>query len=108
MNRLRTFLKISDPAPAARTLRQLSEYREANYKDYASPKIKERLFGLIARLEGASTTANTDALERFTPAETLEEPIGSIERDRYAHEEAEDWSIVERESRTSITVVVLF
>jgi hypothetical protein len=81
MNRLRTFLKISDPALAARALRQLSEYREANYKDYANSKIKESLFGLIARLEGASTTANTDALERFTRDETLEELIGSIERD---------------------------
>jgi hypothetical protein len=81
MNRLRTFLKISDPTLAARALRQLSEYRESNYKDYEHPKTKERLFGLIARLEGASTAANTDALERFTRDETLEELIGSIERD---------------------------
>jgi hypothetical protein len=81
MNRLRTFLKISDPVLAARALRQLSKYREGNYKDYANPKIKERLFDLVARLEGASTTANTDALERFAPDETLEELISSIECD---------------------------
>jgi abortive infection Abi-like protein len=81
MNRLRTFLRISEPASAARALRQLSEYREDNYADYKSPKTKARLFALIERLEGASTTANTDALEQFTPDETLEELISSIGRD---------------------------
>ena len=81
MNRLRTFLKISESALAARALRQLAEYRECHYEGYKTPGTKERLFDLIARLEGASTTAKTDALEQFTPNETLEELIGSIERD---------------------------
>ena len=81
MNRLRTFLKVSEPTLAARALRQLAEYREAHYDGYKTPKAKERLFELIARLEGASTIAKTDALEQFVPDETLEELIGSIERD---------------------------
>jgi hypothetical protein len=80
MNRLRTFFRLSDPALVAHVMRNLAEYREGAYAGFA-PGVKDRLYGLIARLEGASEIARTDALEQFTPDETLEELISSIERD---------------------------
>jgi hypothetical protein len=81
MNRLRTFLRISEPLLAARALRKLWEYREDHFKPHENPKVKERLLELISRLEGASQIARTDALEKFVHDETLEELVGAIERD---------------------------
>jgi hypothetical protein len=80
MNRLRTFFRISDAALTARVMRNLAEYREGDYAAF-KPGVKERLFGLITRLEGGSEIARTDALDQFVPDETLEELIASIERD---------------------------
>jgi hypothetical protein len=79
MNRLRTFFRVSDPALVSRVMRSLCEYREG-YRPF-DPKVRERIYGLIARIEGGSEIARTDALDRFVPDETLEELIGSIERD---------------------------
>jgi hypothetical protein len=81
MNRLRTFFRISEPNLAARVMRRLWEYREGTFQPHENPKIKDRVFELIARLEGASEIARTDALEQFVRDETLEELIGAIERD---------------------------
>jgi hypothetical protein len=80
MNRLRTFFRISDAALAAKVMRSLAEYREGILGAYKT-ETKERLFGLIARIEGGSGIARTDALERFAADQTLDELIGSIERD---------------------------
>jgi hypothetical protein len=80
MNRLRTFFRISDAALATRVMRNLCEYREATVGPY-KPEVKERLFGLIARIEGGSEIARTDALEKFAPDPTLDELISAIERD---------------------------
>jgi hypothetical protein len=79
MNRLRTFFRVTDAALASRVMRNLCEYRES-YRPF-DPKVKERIYGLVARIEGKSEIARTDALDRFVPGETLEELIGSIERD---------------------------
>jgi hypothetical protein len=79
MNRLRTFFRISEAALVGRVMRGLCEYREG-YRPF-DPKVKERIYGLIARIEGRTEIARTDALDRFVPDETLEELIGSIERD---------------------------
>ena len=81
MNRLRTFFKASEPMLAARVMRTLWEYRESTFRPHENPKVKDRLIDLIARLEGASQIARTDALDKFVPDETLEELIGAIERD---------------------------
>jgi hypothetical protein len=81
MNRLRTFFKVSEPMLAARVMRTLWEHREGTFRPHENPKVKDRLFDLIARLEGASQIARTDALDKFVPDETLEELIGAIERD---------------------------
>jgi hypothetical protein len=80
MNRLRTFFRISDAALAIRVMRNLCAYRESINGPY-EVRVKDRIFGLIARIEGGAPTARTDALERFTPDETLDELISSIERD---------------------------
>lgn len=88
MNRLRTFLRISEPRLAARALRQLWDYREQHFRAHENPKVKERLFELISRLEGASQIARTDALEMFVPDETLEELVSAIERDMEADKPA--------------------
>lgn len=79
MNRLRTFFRITEAPLACRVMRNLCEYRES-YRPY-EPKTKERIYGLIARIEGGSGLAKTDALDRFVPDETLDELIASIERD---------------------------
>jgi hypothetical protein len=79
MNRLRTFFRIVEAPLVCRVMRNLCEYRET-YRPF-EPKAKERIYGLIARIEGGSELARTDALDRFVPDETLEELIGSIERD---------------------------
>jgi hypothetical protein len=81
MNRLRTFLRVSDPRLAAKVLQKLWEYREGSLQPHDNPKVKDRLFELVARLEGASQIASTDALEKFVHDETLEELISAIERD---------------------------
>ncbi len=44
-------------------------------------RTKERIFGLVARIEAASNVGRTDAIERFAQDQTLDELIGSIERD---------------------------
>jgi len=81
MNRLRTFLRVSDPMTCAHVLRKMWEYREGEFRPHDNPKIHERLFALISRLEGSSRVASTDALEKFVADETLEELVSSIERD---------------------------
>lgn len=81
MNRLRTLFRVSDAALAVKVMRSLAEYREEVCRQPFKPETKERLFGLIARIEGGSEIARTDALERFTHDQTLDELIGSIERD---------------------------
>jgi hypothetical protein len=80
MNRLRMFFRRSDAPLVSRVMRSLCDYREGEFGSY-DPKVKERIYGLIARIEGGSEIARTDALDRFVPDETLEELIGSIERD---------------------------
>lgn len=80
MKRLRTFLRISDASLAVKVMRSLAEHREGELGAYSS-QTKQRLFGLIARIESGSSVARTDALDRFKDDQTLDELIGSIERD---------------------------
>lgn len=80
MNRLRTFLRVSDSAVVARVIRGLAEYRESIAGPYEL-LTKKNLERLIDRIESGSRFASVDALERFTSDQTLEDLIGSIERD---------------------------
>ncbi|GAA0022830.1 abortive infection family protein [Bradyrhizobium diazoefficiens] len=91
--RLRTYLEIEPPHAAARALRALWIYRENMWKPErdADPKeqhIKKRFFEIVHAMEGSSVLPKTDALERFTVNETLEELISGIERDVAANRPA--------------------
>lgn len=81
-NRLRTYLKLEPPNRAARALRALWDYRQglSNARP-VTPAAQYRFFTLIAQLEGNSTIARTDAIERFSTDETIEELVAAIERD---------------------------
>lgn len=84
MNRLRTFVRLEDPATVAKVLRGLWQYRVDNLQ-HLPRDIEPRLFDLIARMEGSTEAARTDAIERFVPDPTLDELVASIERDIQAN-----------------------
>jgi hypothetical protein len=83
--RLRHFLTIEPGVIGGLVLRALWEYRKglllrASRADH--PFMEEQFFAVVARLEGAEGGPSlTDAIERFTADETLEELVASIERD---------------------------
>ena len=69
----------------ARALRASWNYREAIRTEFNEPETipdaKDRTFALIDRLESSSGRARTDAIERFSLDENLEEVVAAIERD---------------------------
>lgn len=88
---MRAFIKAEDEYTVARVLRKLWEHRES-IPTYAEAEnhesIKRRFFDLLAKIEGAAATPRTDAIDRFTRDETLEELVDSIERDISANKPA--------------------
>jgi len=91
--RLRMYLELEPSQGAAKALRALWAYREDKWRperdgDPKEQHVKKRFFEIIHTLEGASGLAKTDALERFTANETLEELIAGIERDVSANRPA--------------------
>lgn len=85
MNRLRTFFRTEPPAVVARVMRGLWSYRESAATGRPiDPVVKARLFELIARIEATTSIARTDAIERFSEDETLDELVAAIERDMQA------------------------
>lgn len=88
--RLRQFLQASSSIMASRALRALWSYRRemlamAGHITDPLQHAESKMFEIIGKLEGKAGRASTDALERFTQDETLEELIASIERDITAH-----------------------
>lgn len=82
MNRLRTFLKTETPTRVAAALRALWSYRESlEHRGPVPDGTQHRLFALITRIESGDNIARTDAIDRFTSDETLEELVAAIERD---------------------------
>jgi hypothetical protein len=82
MNRLRTFFRLEDAAVVSRVFRSLWEYRRAIFPERPEDAaIEAKLFELLARIEGGGAVARTDAIDRFSPDETLEELVAAIERD---------------------------
>jgi hypothetical protein len=84
--RLRAFLEIENEAVVAKTLRALWECRDAlrgpfDEQDETARQQKDRFFGIVHSIEGAMSTARTDAIEKFAENQTLEELISAIERD---------------------------
>ncbi|MGO7046035.1 abortive infection family protein [Rhizobium johnstonii] len=82
MNRLRAFLKTETPTRVAAALRALWSYRESLTQARQVPDgTQHRLFALIAGIESGEDIARTDAIDRFSNDETLEELVAAIERD---------------------------
>ncbi|CAN5179449.1 hypothetical protein BH10PSE4_BH10PSE4_21730 [soil metagenome] len=79
-NRMRAFWQLADNRKVAKLLKALWLLREENNPELTDSD-RDRYFAVIARLEGASYTVRTDAIEQFVADETLEELIAAIERD---------------------------
>ncbi len=82
--RLRTFLTAADGPLAARVLRLLWEHRSAimtrlHEEDRAG--LLDEYFQIVQRLQGDASLLSTDAIERFTASETLDELVAAIQRD---------------------------
>jgi hypothetical protein len=89
--RLRAFISVEDAFIVTKVLRTLWKHRQT-IPIYAESEetqgIQTRLFDLIGKIEGGGGVPNTDALHQFTRDQTLEELIGSIERDIAANKPA--------------------
>jgi len=84
--RLRAFLEIESEAVVAKALRALWEYRDgfrgpSDAHNETARQQKDRFFGIVHSIEGAMSTARTDAIEKFAENQTLEELISAIDRD---------------------------
>lgn len=88
---MRAFIVTEDEFTVARVLRRFWEHREsiASYLlgDNAD-RIKSRFFDLLTKIEGGGAIPRTDAIERFSRDETLEELVAAIERDIAANKPA--------------------
>lgn len=83
-NRLRSFIEQEDEYTVAKVLRRLWQHRESltHFSKAADHQtVKLPLFELISRIDGGGAVPRTDAIDRFTHDETLEELVSAIERD---------------------------
>jgi hypothetical protein len=90
-NRLRAFIEFEDEYAVCRVLRRLWEYAETRPNIVESENFetnRRRLFELLSSIEGAGAVPRTDAIERFSRDETLEELVAAIERDIAANRPA--------------------
>lgn len=90
-NRLRSFIDQEDEHQVARVLRRLWQERETIPMFRDAPeheRAKPGLFALITSIEGGGAVPRTDAIDRFTRDETIEELVSSIERDVSANKPA--------------------
>jgi hypothetical protein len=81
---MRAFIVAEDAFTVARVLRRFWEHRES-IPHYIQAQehghIKSRFFDLLTKIESGGAIPRTDAIERFSRDETLEELVASIERD---------------------------
>lgn len=83
-NRLRSFVEQEEEFIVAQVLRRLWLHRESlpHYTTAENHEaVKAPFFDLLSRIEGGGAIPRTDAIERFTRDETLEELVSAIERD---------------------------
>jgi hypothetical protein len=81
---LRAFVATEDEHAVLRVLRRLWERRESlpHFVEAENHEaIKKRFFDLLTKIEGGAAVPRTDAIDRFTRDETLEELVAAIERD---------------------------
>ena len=89
--RLRTLFSLENDFTVAKVLRELWAYRETLPapqgwdKPQSEDGVKARLFDLIRRIEGNSSSPRMGAFDKFAADETLEELIAAIERDIQAN-----------------------
>jgi hypothetical protein len=82
--RLRTFMAEEPGNIVARVLRALWDHRAAIIARQGKeddPNLADRYFQIVHRLEGDAGTASTDAIDRFSDNETLDELVAAIQRD---------------------------
>jgi len=82
--RLRTFMAMEPGNTVARVLRSLWDYRAAIVAKQGmadNQNLSDRYFQIVHRLEGDPSTASTDAIDRFSDNETLDELVAAIQRD---------------------------
>jgi hypothetical protein len=81
---MRAFIATEGERIVARVLRRLWEHRES-VPLYAQAEgndlTKRRFFDLLEKMESGARVPRTDAIERFTHDETLDELVAAIERD---------------------------
>ena len=82
MNRLRTLCQLEQSATVSKVLRKLWEYKKQTLPSSPHDATNQtNLFNLISKIEGGGSIARTDAIEKFTADQTLDELVSSIERD---------------------------
>ncbi|HEX2752447.1 MAG TPA: hypothetical protein VHP34_04965, partial [Alphaproteobacteria bacterium] len=83
--RLKCFIEKENDAVVARVLRSLWDHRASILAQQGQADgatyLTEAYFKIIHRLEGESEIASTDAIERFSNNETLDELVTAIHRD---------------------------
>lgn len=82
--RLRNFISTQPGNIAARVLRSLWDHRAAIIAKRGiadNLNLSDRYFQVVHRLEGDPVTPSTDAIERFSVSETLDELVAAIQRD---------------------------
>lgn len=83
-NHLRAFVETEDAFTVASVIRRLLEYADSLPQFAGKPeheRNKKRLSDLLSKIEGGGAVPRTDAIDRFTRDETLEELVAAIERD---------------------------
>lgn len=82
--RLKAFITIEPGNVVAPVLRSLWDYRAAIVERRGiadNQNLSDRYFQIVHKLEGDTGTASTDAIERFSNNETLDELVAAIQRD---------------------------
>lgn len=82
--RLRKFIETESDTMVSRVLRSLWDYRAAIIERQGkvdTQNLTDRYFQIVHKLEGDIGTASTDAIERFSNNETLDELVSAIQRD---------------------------
>lgn len=90
-NRLRSFIEQEDEYMVVRVLGRLWQERDSlpNYSTADDhERVKTSFFELLSRIEKGGNIPTTDAIDRFSRDETLEELVSSIERDISANKPA--------------------
>ncbi len=89
--KLRAFIEREDAHKVSMVLRKLWIYREGMHGFALTEEVqtqRDKLFELLANIEGAEALPRMDAIDRFKRDETLEELVSAIQRDITANRPA--------------------